>query len=262
MKLKLLITAFLIIILWGCKKNETNNPSTPLLSKLLIKWEGRSDSTEDAFTYDANSKLVGIVSHNFFSGSAEIITGIFTRNSNGYITSFIYDDHMNTLNIDASGHYIYKIIDNATSKDSLVYTYNGSQITQTIDFVDFGSGYQPVGKYVITYDANGNILNQETYGYISPWILMRKVTYTYDSKLSPLQLNNDDIIITDVTEGVENESYVGHNNVIRRVIENYYPSETITTNFVYTYNSYNMPLTAIGTKSPGGEISTTTYTYQ
>ena len=267
MKPRLILISLVCLCFFAYKKTSTtNNPTTnTLLTKILVKWSGSSDSDQAVFTYDANNRLIKIIDSTSFSGSANIDTYILMRNAAEYVTSFTIDGNSNILSLDPSNHYIYKISIGSSTKDSVEYYYTGSNITIAIDFSFNPFPFALISRPIYTYDANGNltICATDTTNDGGVTFTMRdRQTYTYDSKTSPLRLDNDRLILNPLSTSGNNETFIGPNNVIQVAYQDFItPANNFTTNYTYTYNVNNKPISATGARTPGGQVSTITYTY-
>lgn len=266
MKLKLTAIAALLIMLGACKKSDTiNTPLSTVANKVVVKYNA-TDSNYSTMAWDASHRLTQLGQTNVASGTTNTATLTFTRNGSGIITSWSTSVMGATLSTvvhsNGSGQYtdrVYYYM--GFAYDSTAFTYTGSRITQAIEYQSSGFGYSPTYRTLYTYDASGNLTSQELYTYSGSWNLDERRSYTYDSMVNPIPFTNEMLLSGAVGFGSDNVIGVGPNNPLTFIDENISGGTTKTTTYVYTYNSNNVPVSAMGTASPGGATTTTTYTY-
>ena len=286
MKKQLLILSSIIVILASCQKEIDNAPGSGgggggggTTDQKLIRIGSRSgaDTSTTDYGYNAAGKLIRQYTSGVDQGTAFFIELKFNRNASGIITSVVFkSDQFASLGIDS----VVKVVkyNTATSrytgtttavtifgfdlKDSSIFTYDGSgKIIQEESFsADPNTGiYQKTSKDVFTYLASGNVGNEKYFEWddiSSTYILSEEYTDEYDTKVSPLQMGIEAILIGDLV-------YAATNNLTKSIyVDATDPSNNETTAIVYTYNTANKPATAIATATPGGTVTNVNYTYQ
>ena len=264
MKMKL-FPYFVCLILFACKKNEST--TTPHLKKMIIKWSPTTtttDSIQYTYSYDDNIRLVKLIIN---TPASAVETVIYTRNLSGYISGLIVNGSTSykVINADASGHFLSSVTTYAIDqKDSATFTYTGDKITQAIIYYNGGTGFRIDSKQVYTYDSKGNISKWESFDFNrNSFLLALRRTYSYDTKISPLQLGNEVFLFSSQVNGLDgtaNNFFIGPNNMLSKVYEDLNdPFNNRNTTFTYTYNNRNEPITAIGTGTQ--PLTLTTYLY-
>ena len=266
MKTKLILCAMACASLFACKKNDTTTTPTnlPTLKTVNTTGPGASDSTKATVSYDANGRVNQFTQTTYPGPTISTLTT--TRNAYGYLTATSNSSPgfsaTSVITNDGAGHYLTNVTTYTFAKDSALFTYTGSRITQQLHYTNNGTGYMASSKNIYTYDANGNLLMDSTATSLDggiTWTGSARSKFTYDSKINPLQLGHDFLVINGNSS--DNQVFIGPNNVLSRVDEDLTAPSTSTTNFVYTYNSLNEPVSVTGTTSPGGQMVTTTYGY-
>lgn len=242
------------LFLFSCQKEKSLEdgviPGTTL-DKIVVK-VGPDDSTTTSYGYDGSQRFTSqtVAGDDFiFSGNNVKVT----RNGEGIIQKIEMSDQSGsgivyTVNYDASSkQYISKVAsyDNGGTmvKDSAAYKYASGKIIEEIYYEDDGTtgGYVETEKFDYSYDGSGNLGKvtdsdyDETSGTYTP---ISEVGFQYDSKISPLVLGDDAILIDELLS-------VSGNNVTKVSITNFVDAtynETI--NFDYTYDATNKPLIA------------------
>ena len=108
-----------------------------------------------------------------------------------------------------------------------------------------------------TYSADGkNLLNVATDAAIPPATTLSPATaqtYTVETKVNPLIISNEAILIGRV--GLYNA-----NNTIKAVVTNVIdPTQDFTMDYTFKYNSSNKPDSSYGTRTPGGAVTASKY---
>lgn len=256
---------FLCITLFACKKNESTTITH--LKKMITKWSPTTtttDSIQYTYSYDDNIRLIKLIIN---TPASAVETVIYTRNSSGYITGLIVNGNSSykVINTGASGHFLSSVTTYAIDqKDSATFTYIGDKITQAIIYYNGGTGFRIYSKQVYTYDSNGNISKWESFNFNgTSFVLALRRAYSYDTKVSPLQLGNEVLLFSSQVNGLDgtaNDFFIGPNNMLSKIYEDLNdPFNNRNTTFTYTYNNNNEPIIATGT---GTQPSTlTTYLY-
>ena len=234
-----------------------------------------ADSVVITYGYDAAKrlileKIVGISQGVNVGNEQQII-----RNGSGIITKLVQknaalqqaglDSIVTAVHYDAStSRYSSKVQEitfmGFSSKDSSVFIYdaNGKITGEDSYQSDPLSGtYSLTFKTVYAYATNGNLDSFKQYDLSNGSTdLVATVTYTYDTKVNPLHLNNEAFVIG------KPESISVNNIVMAQYNDLTDPTNNITFSNTYTYNSANKPATGISTQNPGNIVSNGAYYYQ
>lgn len=272
------LTALITLAFASCTKEKSfedetgmgpggDNSDGALLTRIVIQMG--SDSATTSFGYDAGNRLVTETN----KGDLSIVSGDSvqraTRDAQGIIqTIALYPDRFSNDHIDytlrydaAAKRYTAKLTfdGNGNVEDSIAYTYDGSgRITAQEAFVNFGGGFEPIGKETIEYDANGNVRQVTTAEYEAGTLKnTAEMVMEYDSKVNPLKLGVDAIIL-------DRQQFFGNNNVTRITIQDLDdPTLSREITLTYTYNASNKPLTAaISIAGAGGTTIPVRFRYQ
>lgn len=255
MKLKLIISIFICFLFWGCNKRVTTNiPSAILLTNIRVVQNATGNYSGFDFTYDGNNRLIKCLHDSLFTYGSFADTCAITRNASGIINLLTGNGgSFYVVSTDASARYVSRV--GNLAGDSICFSYSGNNITQ----IQYHLGSNNVlVTFSLTYDVNGNItVLQYLAGSYS-----ETYTFVYDNMVNPLRLNTEAVLLDLYPVWHNNISLVGGNNIIKATYQDSSSPNIWVTNYVYTYNSNNMPLSAIGTQTPGRQTSTITYTYQ
>ena len=264
-----------ISFLFSCNKNESNvnnNPAVP--STLLVKKISKSgnDSTVTEYFYDQAKRLVWEKETSVISGVTKNISMKILRDNSGMITRTTdIADYLIASGIDsvvrifanAAGRYTASVLNMTqgatTVQDSVYYFYDGAgRIIRDQHFqIVTGVPFTQVFKREYIYSSAGNIDSvKESDLSGGVYTLSYTEAYTHDSKLNPLQLQNDAVILYHVGFGGVNNTTKTQADFIGN------PSYNNSISLVYTYRSDNRPLTSVSTKLPSGKVSDETYFYQ
>ncbi len=238
---------------------------------------GTTDSTVFTYGYDANKKLTSYTIKGISSGTVTDQRNTFTRDATGRVTAIKqitlstigtgYDTSYTTVYYTSPTSTNIKYTTNTathnfgglpiTYTDSVPYTYLLGKVISTTTYIGFFGMYTPSSLYVYGYDANGNVNNVKLYATgIATGTPDQTRTYTYDTKVSPLQLGGGEAIAL-----LLEESY-GVNNVNTTSMTNTaVASANFTGTYTYVYRTDNQPLSASGTVIQGGATTTATATY-
>ena len=257
------------------KSFEDESPTGPgggmtdgnLLTRIVIQMG--SDSATTSFGYDAGNRLVTEANKGNLSIVSDDSVQQVTRDAQGIIQRIVVfpdrfsNDHVDyILRYDAtSKRYTAKLTfdDAGHVEDSIAYSYDASgKITAQEAFVNFGGGFEAVGKQTLEYDASGNVRKMTTGEYEAGTLKnTAEMTMAYDSKVNPLKLGVDAIIL-------DRQQYFGNNNVTRIAIQDLDdPTLNREITLAYTYNASNKPLTAaISMPGAGGATIPVRFRYQ
>ncbi len=275
-----LLIAFVAVLFFSCKKemSEENNGNPPgggggsgqtgnLLTRNVIK--DRSDSTVIDYSYDASKRVTRLV----YTASAFDFDTRIVRNSSGIITEYIQkssllagfgiDSFVTKVNYNSSqSKYMYSVISYSLFgfdfKDSTSYKYDsGGKLISAVNYSGDITGYAQAGKTDYTYDGSGNLATEKYYEFEgTSYTQLTTVTHTYDTKVNPLKLGAEAIILNQTT------SY-GPNNV---VVTAFQDLEDATNNYTYTltltYNTANKPKDGTAAEQPSGATYDLKYYYQ
>jgi YD repeat-containing protein len=277
-----LILSALALFLFSCQKEiefDFGNggsgvgPRDGVLIKAVSKTD--ADSIVVNYTYDGSKRLL---SEKITGNSQGIDVGSdlrIIRNSAGIITGLVQKANaLQQSGIDSvitkvyynqgASRYSAKVFEISlfgfTVKDSSVLVYDG---TSKIIREDMYQSDPLTGSYVLTlkseytFSANGNLESIKQYDLSSGTSNhVSTITYAYDSRVNPLRLNNEALVIG-------NPVLLSANNVATGQFEDVItPANNITITNTYTYNSFNKPLSGITTQNPGNMVSDNSFYYQ
>jgi hypothetical protein len=284
MKKNLILLSALIIVFASCQKEADfapggNGGGGGTVSQKLVRVGTRdgADTNTIDYGYNAAGKLIRQYITGVSSGTNFFIESKYNRNASNIITSVVIkSDQFAALGIDSivtvvkynsassrySGTVTSVTVLGFTIKDSSVYTYDASgRISESESFSSdpLTSVYSKSSKDVFTYLANGNVGNEKYYDWdntTSSYTLSEEYTNTYDSKVNPLNLGVEGVFLGNMVYSTANNlsSYV--------YVDATDPSNNLTRNFTYTYNSANKPETGNSTSTPASTTIRSTYTYQ
>ena len=264
---------FLSVLLFSCQKEaDLTNPNTNTnngdkLVKVVDK-DG-NDSTVTTYSYDAQGRIIEEKITGMWNGIDVGYTTKVVRNSSGIITSKIEIDPQ--FSVDSvvtffhysSGKYTSSvstiIFFGFTSSDSTIYSYNSSgKIIKDETYLSInGSPFALTLKNDYVYDAGGNLLSQKRSNYdlsTSTFTEEYTLSYTYDTKTSPLVLGNESIFMYILY-------YAGPNNPTGyNYVEPASPMNNESAALTYTYNTANKPSTAV--QRSGTSTLNITFFYQ
>lgn len=231
-----------------------------------------ADSIMVDYGYDAAKRLTTYTYATTGGGNS---SKRIVRNSTGIITQYItksedllssnIDSTVTTLNYNAAqSRYTYGItvfeFQSIMYKDSSAFTYDGSgNLLAKTSYLSGGPApYQAYQKTEYTYTA-GNVSSEK---YFSPnttgtgWNLEATYNYVYDSKVNPVKLGTEAMIVLD------DGSYFGNNNVTTlNFIDGTDPSGNFSLVTTYTYNNTNKPSGGTTVENPGSATYSLRYYY-
>ena len=274
-----LVLCALALFLFSCQKeiefdfgNGGGGPRDGLLIKAVSK--SGADSIVINYTYDGSKRLLR---EKIVGNSEGINVGSdlrIIRNGAGIITGLVQkSDALQQAGIDSIVTKVYYSQGTSrytstlseislfgfTVKDSTVLVYDGSA---KIIREDIYQSEPLTGIYVLSFKTeytfvNGNldlIKQFDLSGGVSNHVAT--ITYTYDTKVNLLWLNNEAFIIG-------NPVLISGNNTGTAQFEDVTdPLNNITITNTYTYNSFNKPLTGVTTQNPGNMVSDNSFYYQ
>ena len=258
-KILLALTAIVTLCVASCTKEKSFEEENPggtggdatdgeLLSKIVVQLG--PDSATTTFSYDLGKRLVSEANVGGLSIASDDSLQRVVRDANGIIQKIIlYPDPVISDEIEyilrynaAAKRYTTKLTYDANGhvEDSIAYTYdNAGRIALQTAYVNFGGGYEAVGKETIEYDGNGNIRKLTAAEFDgATWEDFQEITYEYDDKVNPLKLGVEAVLLN-------RQQYHGNNNVTKIVVEDFdSPMFNQEITLTYTYNASNKPLTA------------------
>ncbi|CAN5240003.1 hypothetical protein BH09BAC2_BH09BAC2_22280 [soil metagenome] len=228
------------------------------LKSIIFLWSGPIDSSVMyGFTYDSNRNLLRVDISKKYGFSKDSSSIRITRNSKGMITSTVKNNVTGIKFIsDSLNHYKYALRGN---RDTIVYVYSGNRITEVRSMESDSLEH----KWIYVYDsANFNNVTSIK-SYVAQnfyWKFAGSVSYGYDTKVNPLKLSNERILIFGAPAGLENEMFGSINNVTARTNtdQNY---KSTYSYYKYNINSQNKPISAIVSPIGGGRASSIYYNY-
>jgi hypothetical protein len=246
--------------------------TSTLLSKIVTK--DITDSIIENFTYNSQNKLIA------YSVKGETVADerderyTFERDTQGRIikrtelstedAGVTYDTIVTNVYYTATtGATIAYTIStsNSTDIDSAAFVYTGNKISKITSYEKGTSTYSVSDEAVYTFDANGNVTNVKYYDLSAgaPQLVHER-KYTYDTKVSPLQLGSDEGILAI-------EYFAGPNNLTKfEVVDSMLGglgNIILTSTFTYGTNNKptksNVSATLMGIPLPIGITSTYYY---
>jgi hypothetical protein len=256
---------------WGVGGASANQ----LLVKVVAK-SGANDSTITTYTYNAQRKLIREVVVALTGGTAVQAELIITRNSAGMITqSVLKSPDLAATGIDsiltryylsnnryASGVFTLNLM-GLSFTDSAVYSYDANERIISDQHLLKSSLLPlpipiPILKNVYTYSADGkNLMKQEQSAPSTPGGPLAPVssqTYTFDTKINPLILLNEAIILT------RPDWFSANNVLINQFASVADPTQNFTLDNTYRYNAANKPDSLFSIR--GGQLTTSKFFYQ
>jgi hypothetical protein len=264
---KLIALCALTAVLFSCQKeisheDPNSNPGTgggtggggsttgTKLTRIGIK-DG-SDSITLDYTYTSTNKISSVKASGTENGQTAYISLSYTRNSANVITEAVVkstdlDQYgataktKYTLESSSSSKYKYSVT-NATvgpmsvPVDSTVYSYDASnRLASKVYYINTGSALEIESKEEYTYTgSNVTTIKYYSYGATGQPVLDDTETYTYDSKVNPLQFTADAPAMSLAFLYSALATYFSANNA----------TNVSGTNISYIYNSQNKPVSA------------------
>jgi hypothetical protein len=287
MRLFITLSILCSIFLFSCQKeadfsnNNSNNngggggtTSGSMLVKTVSK--NGSDSVVTIYTYNSSKKLINQKITGMEQGIDETNEYRYYRNSSGILTHYVQiNATLAGVGIDSATTFVhYNTSSSRYTSTVSALSYAGIDVLDSTFFVYDGSGkiirediYQGIPslnlpytislKYKYSYSSNGNISQIDVDDLSSGTEdLVATLKYTYDTKTSPLILDNEAFAIG-------HADWVATNNAIKsEFVDVTDPSNNITIIGAYTYNSSNKPLTSIVTQNPGAIVRNVSFYYQ
>lgn len=242
---------------------------------------GATDTTQIDFTFDAAKKLVvekttGISGGQDMSGILTIVrdsTGVITksiRTANALVLAGVDSIVTNYFYDRATSKYKYAVfalrVGPIAARDSAIFTYDSiGNIAKDEHYLKLTGSPIPLpatkaAQNTYTYTADGkNLLKMitETVSAPStPLTLASTQGFTYDTKNSPLIMTQEAIILGKT-------SYFSLNNQIRTEMTNAVtPTRSFNMDYTFKYNSFNLPDSSTGIRTPGGDTTASKYYYQ
>ncbi len=271
----------IIFLILSCKKeisHESTNrgsftvhPTDSLLVKIVER--SGSDSIVTRYGYDAFQKLVSIDYQQTVSSISFQEHYGFIRNAAGIVTQKVYkNDSLISRGIDSILYQVHynastaqyisqsgKISKNGqTIKDSISYTYSGSKIVQSEEFLNLGLGDFGFVKNIFGYDGTGNISNIKIYTPDSSatYQFTSENTFLYDLNVNPLKLSLESFLFNDPTAF---SNYNVTSAVFKDVLD---PTNTLGYSVAYAYNTVNKPISGTRIYNNGPNSQTISYYYQ
>lgn len=283
---RILIATALSVLFFSCTKEKSvdttdpdapgggggGNPGQGLLARTVINLG--TDSTVNAFTYDAQNRLVRHV----VSGQVDLFTEEgevkLVRNAQGIITSIVTkeqpgsatDSFVYKINYDAAGKRYHSkvssdIFQGVVMVDSTAYTYNtaGRISAETLYFSIDGSAFAPLEKFEYTYNTAGNLVGGRI-SFLNPdngdLEQEGEMVLEYDNKINPLNLGMEAILMDQIL-------HTSANNVIRYQFTSFAdPNDNNAMTFAYVYKADNKPESVVITTESVGVPLPMIFRYQ
>ena len=283
MRILIILFAFASLFLFSCQKEvdfaarNTNGGGTTSGS-MLVKTVAKSgtDSLVTLYTYNGNKKLINEKVTGTDQGNDINKEYRYYRNGAGIITHYVIISpdlisvgidsittvvHYNSSTSRYTSYVIRISITGFSFLDSSNFVYDASGKITREELYESPSGagndYYLSGKANYTYAANGNIAQLDIYDIDQAGTLSFVGTskYSYDTKTSPIHLDNEAFAIG-------HTQWVSANNIISGQLIDSDPTNNQTLVTSYVYNSDNKPSTSISTISPDNVVINTAYYYQ
>jgi hypothetical protein len=208
---------------------------------------GTVDNFPVDFEFNINRNATNVITSTVVRSPFFIDLGLET---DSIVTTYVYDM--------AAGRYAYAVThlvqDNEPQSDSAIFNYDAAgNLSSTVSYADFGTGYEPVSKeeYVL---AGNNLSAVKSYEFTgSDFELITTEMYEYDTKINPHQSVPDAPILGML-------DFYSANNPTKRTTLDEETQETYVTTVAYTYNSSGRPTQSNGTD--GSSTSIVNYYYQ
>ena len=256
---------------WGIGGGVANQ----LLVKIISK-TGATDSTVTTYAYNAQRQLIREVSEAVTGGTAVQTELILNRNSAGLLlSSVLKSPDLAVTGVDSiltrynhngtrytSGVFTLSLM-GLTFTDSTLYAYDANgRIIGDQHLLKSSLFPLPIPivilKNVYTYSADGaNLIKQEQSAPSTPGGPLSPVssqTYTHDTKVSPLILLNEAILLNRV------EWFHANNVLINQLTITVDPTQNFTVDNTYRYNTSNKPDSLFSIRA--GQLTTSKFIYQ
>lgn len=274
----LLVVSVVLIGMTACQKEidwGTGNLANQLLVKVVAK-TGANDSTVTTYSYDAQRRLIREVVVSTAGGNSLQTEFIINRNSAGVITSSVLKspdlaatgiDSLVTRFNYSNNRYLNGAftlsLQGITFTDSTLYTYDANERIITDQHLLKSTLIPlpipiPILKNVYTYSADGkNLTKQEQSAPSTPGGPLSPVsnqTYTHDTKVNPLILLNEAIILN------RSDWYNANNVLTNQFASTSNPTQNFTVDNSYRYNTANKPDSLFSARA--GQVTTSKFFYQ
>jgi YD repeat-containing protein len=277
----LLVVSVVLIGMTACQKEIDwgtgggGGAVNQLLVKVIAK-SGASDSTVTRYTYNSQRQLIREVVIAVTGGNSVQTELVLNRNSAGIITSSVLKspalaatgvDSLLTRYNYGTNRYTSAVfslnVQGNSFTDSTLFTYDASGRIISDQHLLKSSLFPlpipiPILKNVYTYTSDGkNLVKQEQSAPSTPGGPLSPVsnqTYTHDTKVNPLILLNEAIILN-------RADWFHANNVLtNQFASTANPTQNFTVDNVYRYNASNKPDSLFSTR--GGQLTTSKFFYQ
>jgi hypothetical protein len=284
MKLLTLLSIIIIVIFISCQKEIDwglggGNNASQLLVR--IKSQTGTDTSQLDYYYDAAKRLIREKTTGNTAGTSLDNELIINRNTTGTITttiqkaaalvavgidSVVTTFYYNTGTSKYTASVFVLPVPGFTVKDSAVYTYDAAnRIISDAHYLQVTGLPLPLPpilslKNNYTYSSTGNnLLNIQQEAASTPGGPLSPVasqTYLYDSKVNPLNILNEAILIA-------RPGLFSANNPAKQTVANTIsPANDFTMDYTYVYNNANVPDSSFATRTPGGTVTVSKYFYR
>lgn len=285
MRIALTSFAFISIVLFSCQKEVdfankntggTGGDNAPGLLVKTVQQMG-SDSLVTVYGYDSNKKLISLKKTGVDDQGDPVNTEYhFHRTASGIIRDYstlspdlvsVGIDSITTVVHSSSSRYTSYVISvnipGFVLLDSSAFAYDASGRITTEKFYESpsgsGSDYYLSGIVNYTYSGSGNVAAFDIHDLDqsgSEIFTAATSNITYDSKINPLQIGNEGLLL-------EHPEWTSVNNILsEQGSDSNGPADDQTATITYTYNSSNKPIKGVTTITPGNTVSNTLYYYQ
>jgi len=265
-----------LLLAVSCKKNDTHttagNPGGSTVvdsTEYLLKTVESTHADSMVFLYDTGKVFRGMAWEYDYNG-VPTIESYFLENTGGILqsinqgtdttgagASILYGfEYAGNGQLNVSNYYQYgspysydSLAYDASGHISVVYSYSGNQTsTHVLNSVS-----------VLTWDTSGDMVQLLTgdslAGLATNYAL--KAVCTYDTKINPYLTINAAFLLT--VESGYDWFLLSKHNVTSIAVTSVDPgsltTSTLTDTYVYTYDTYGNPATAVITTNPGGTVT-------
>lgn len=237
-----------------------------LLSRLV--YVAGADSVANDFSYDASRRLVKSTMTSTSAGGNQEFR--IYRNASGIMNRYtVLGDQLSGLGIDSlvtivaynssKSQYAYSTstfnLGGVDISDSTAFNYNtGKQLTEKVSYAKASpTQYVAYAKTEYTYNGD-NIASEKYYTFDATsgqWTLEFSYSYTFDSKINPMNFGAEGLIaLSDFIYA--SAPYGSANNATKSdYVDATDPTNNISYQTTYTYNSSNKPSSGTATVLPG-----------
>ncbi|MFM2138368.1 MAG: hypothetical protein RJA57_675 [Bacteroidota bacterium] len=279
----LIAAAFGLLLLAACQKEidwGTNAGATP--DRLYrTRSQTGTDTSQTDYSYDANGRLVRIKTAGMSGGQDLSNELTITRDAAGIILSttqkaaallmagidsLVIRYNYNTATTRYTSSVFNLNIPGFNVKDSTLYSYDAAgRISKDEHYLQVSGLPIPLPPILALrntyyYSSSGanidSVLRETTANPGDPLTPTASQSYTYDTKVNPLILTKEAVLLNQV------DLYNANNPTRSRTRTFTGPGADVVTDYTYRYNAINKPDSSYGIPTPGGDTTRTKFFYQ